>query len=148
MSRFQQSIVDSVQQALVVQDEQAEALRVRQMQVVLTKTATGSGDMDALFSLERRFRLVFIRCHFVGGTGLAPLTLALDSNAGAAYDAVLFTLVRAGTNRDVNFRISVEENADPSPWTFQPGSQLRLRWTNPDSGNMTWGLSVGLANAS
>ncbi len=148
MSRFQQSIVDSAHQALTMQDEQVEALRLRQMQVVLTKTASGSGDMDKLFSLARRFRLVYVRCHFSGGIGLTPMTIELDSVAGSVYDAVLFTLVRVGVGRDVNFRISVEESADPSPWTFESGSQLRIRWTNPDSGNMTWGVSVGLANAS
>lgn len=148
MSRLQQSIVHSAHQALTMQDEQIEALRLRQMQVVLTKTATDNGNMNELFSLERRFRLVYVRCHFSGGTGLAPMTIELDSIAGPVYDAALFTLVRAGVGRDVNFRIPLEESADPSPWTFESGSQLRLRWTNPDSGNMTWGVSVGLANAS
>ena len=148
MSRLQQSVVDSARQALTAQDEQVETLLAKQMQVVQTKTATGSGNMNALFSLERRFRVVFVRCHFAGGTGLAPLTVELDSISGAAYDAVLYTLVRVGSGRDVNFRVTEPESADPSPWTFQPGSQLRIRWTNPDTANMTWGLSVGLANAS
>lgn len=148
MSRLQQNILASAHQLLTAQDEQAEVLRARQMQVVVTKTASGSADMDVAFSLARRFRLVFIRCHFAGGTGLAPLSIELDSVSGPAFDAVLFTLVRVGAGRDVNFRVPGAESVDPSPWTFQPGSALRLRWTNPEAPSMSWGLSVGLANAT
>lgn len=48
----------------------------------------------------------------------------------------------------MNLRIPAEESVDPSPWTFQVGDTVRVRWTNPDSGNITWGLEVGLALAS
>jgi len=76
------------------------------------------------------------------------MTITLDATVGASYDATLFTVTRAGVSRDVNLRIPAEESADPSPWTFQPGDAVRIQWTNPDPGNITWGLQVGLAIAS
>ncbi len=148
MPRQQQDILHTAQSVLAVQDEQVEAIRARQMLAVSAQTATGSGDMNAAFSLDRRFRLVSVRCHFSGTSGSAPLALDLDAAAGAAYDARLFTVTRAGVGRDVNFRIPAEESTDPSPWTFQAGDQVRIAWTNPDPGNITWGLIVSLANAS
>jgi len=90
---------------------------------------------------------VFVRGHFVGGAGAAPLYLELDSAAGPAFDARLFTIHRSGSGRDVHLQITAEESAAPSPWTFQPGDGLRLVWTNPDPGAMTWGVTVGLALA-
>jgi len=57
-------------------------------------------------------------------------------------------MTQAGTGQDVNFRISADEISEPSPWTFQPGDAVRIQWTNPDNGNMSWGLEVGLALAS
>jgi hypothetical protein len=45
-------------------------------------------------------------------------------------------------------RLGGEEAFDPSAWTFQAGDKVWIKWTNPDSGNMTWGLEVGLALAS
>jgi len=60
----------------------------------------------------------------------------------------LYTITKAGTNRDVNFRIPADESREPSPWTFQAGDFVRIQWTNPDSGNMTWGLEVGFSVAS
>ena len=148
MPRQQQNIQSTAQSVLAVQDEQVEAIRARQMLAVSAQTASGSGDMNAVSSLDRRFRLVSIRCHFSGTVGLVPLTLHLDAVAGAAFDAGLFIISRAGVGRDVNFRISAEESTEPSPWTFQAGDQLRIAWTNPDSGNITWGLIVSLANVS
>ena len=91
---------------------------------------------------------MYIRCHFVGTPGTAVLTLSVDSASGSAYDTRLFTITRAGTNRDVHFRLTAEESREPSPWAFQSGDRVRIEWTNPDSGNITWGLEVGLAIAS
>lgn len=134
--------------ALSRQTTELAETRARQLISVTTKTATGTGSIDALFSLGVRYRLVFVRCHFAGTLGSAPMTLSLDAAAGSAYDARLFVITRAGLNLDVNLRIPVEESQDPSPWTFQSGDQLRVQWTNPDPGNITWGLQVGLAVAS
>lgn len=130
---------------LAAQEQEVAAGRARRPLLVVCRTATGSGDIDHAFRLERAFRLVFVRCHFSGTAGRNPLTLSHDSAAGAAFDAELFTLRRVGVGRDVNFRLSAEETAEPSAWTFQAGDAVRVRWVNPASGNITWGLEAGLA---
>lgn len=134
--------------ALTQQTAELAEVRARQLIAVTTRSATASANMDSLFGLGVRYRLVFVRCHFVGTAGGAPMTLSLDAVAGAAYDARLFVITRAGVNYDVNLRIPSEESQDPSPWTFQAGDQLRVQWTSPDPGNIAWGLQVGLAVAS
>lgn len=112
------------------------------------QTASGSGDIDQAFSLAEKFRLVFVRCHYAGTLGTADLTLLLDSAGGSAFDVKLFTVTAAGVGKDVHLRIGGDDAGEPSAWTFQPGDQLRVQWTNPDPGNITWGLEVGLALAS
>ena len=114
---------------------------------VTNQVTTGTGNVDATFSLDAPFRLVFVRCHFSGGTGVDALQISLDATAGAAYDTVLYTVKVAGTGADVNFRLSAQETQLPSPWAAQIGDKFRVRWTNPDPGNTTWGLEVGLAPA-
>ena len=130
------------------QNTELNATRARQLLAVATKAATGTSHMDASFSIDVRYRLVFVRCHFAGAAGLLPLTISLDSVRGVAYDALLFTLSKAGVGKDTHFRIGSEEATDPSSWTFQPGDAVRVQWTNPNPGNITWGLEVGLAMAS
>lgn len=142
------TIIGAAEAALAEQNSELHATRARQLLAVAAKANTGTGDLDSSFSLEVRYRLVYIRCHFSGAAGLAPMTISLDSVRGAAYGSNLFTISKAGVGRDVNFRIGHEENADPSAWTFQPGDAVRVQWTNPSPGNITWGLEVGLAMAS
>jgi hypothetical protein len=141
-------ILETAQAGLTQQTLELSEARARQLLAVTAKAATGSGNIDATFSLDRRFRLVFVRCHFAGGTGTAAFTISVDSTRGSAYDAKLFTITQAGVNKDVNLRIGGDDAVDPSAWTFQPGDKVWIKWTNPDSGNMTWGLEVGLALAS
>ena len=120
----------------------------QQMLEVQTQTATGTGHIAETLSVDRRFRLVFVRCHFSGGAGTSALSISVASGAGAAFDTKLFTILQAGTGSDVNFRVSADELSEPSAWSFQAGDAIRVNWTNPDAGNMTWGLEVGLALAS
>lgn len=141
-------VLQAAQFGFADQDAEIAAARIRQLLIVEADTTTGSGDINSAFLRDRRFRLVFVRCHFVGGTGTSPLTISVDSGAGSAYDVRLFTIAQAGTNQDVNFRITSDELTEPSPWTFQEGSSVRIAWTNPDSPNMTWGLEIGLALAT
>lgn len=141
-------LLNTVEASLAVQEADLAEARRRQMLAVVTKTASGSGDINETFSLDRKYRLVFIRCHFVGGTGTAAFTISVDSDSGSAFDTRLFTITQAGTNKDVNLRIAGDDTADPAPWTFQAGDGIRVQWTNPDSGNMSWGLEVGVALAS
>jgi len=141
-------VVGAAQTGFVTQDAELAATRLRQLSTVVTRKAAGSGNIDSVAWLDRKYRLVFVRCHFSGGTGTAALKLSIDSASGAAYDALLFTIVQAGTNKDVHLRISDADSDEPSPWCFQAGDQLRVQWANPDSGNMAWGLEIGLCLAS
>ena len=141
------NVAGLVQSVLEAQDQEVETARARQRQAVSVQTASGTGDIDHFFGLNHRFRLVFIRAHFTGTSGVNALVLSLDAAAGSAFDTTLFTVLQAGVNRDVNLRITGADLADPSPWTFQAGDRLRLQWTNPDAGNITWGLEVGLSPA-
>lgn len=148
MSRLPTNIAQTAQFILDTGALEVEAARARQLLSVVPIRATGTGDMNEALSLDLKWRLVYLRCHFAGGTGTAPMTLSLDSSAGSAYDAKLFTLTAAGAGADVNLRIEGDDTLDPSPWTFQTGDALSIAWTNPDSGNLTWGLEVGLALTS
>jgi len=131
--------------ALTALESELLLARERQLSEVTHVVAAGSSDIDSSFGLDVRFRLVFVRCHFVGGSATSAMTIALDSISGASYDCFLFTILTAGPNHDVNFRIPANESEEPSPWTFQPGDRLRVQWTNP--GGTTWGLEVGLTLA-
>jgi hypothetical protein len=138
-------IMEFAQAGFTVQDVELAAARDRQLRTVVRQTSSGSGNIDVLFGLDRKFRLVFVRGHFVGGAGTAGLAIVLDSGLGSAHDTKLFTVSIAGTGTDVHLRLDGADSQDPSPWTFQPDDRLRVQWTNPDSANMTWGVEVGLA---
>ncbi|HUU84629.1 MAG TPA: hypothetical protein VM243_14110 [Phycisphaerae bacterium] len=131
------------------QREETEFARAAQIEAnrVIVKTATGTGDIDHAFSLQRCFRLVFVRCHFGGAMGTDTMHIDIDSVHGSAYDTRLTRILSAGMGTDVNYRVPSEELRLPSPWSFQPGDAIHIRWTNPNPGSMTWGLEVGLAPA-
>jgi len=148
MPRDITKILETAQAGLTQQTLELSEVRARQLLAVTTKATTGSGNIDATFSLDLRYRLVFVRCHFAGGTGTAAFTLSVDSTRGSAYDTKLFTITQAGVNKDVNLRLGDEMVVDPSAWVFQAGDRVWIKWTNPNSGNMTWGLEVGLVLAS
>lgn len=146
-----QSITDifrTADRVLAEQSDEIAQTQTRQRTAVTAQSSTGSGNIDTTFKLDVRFRLAFVRCHFAGSAGTSPMSVSLDATAGSDYNAMLFTLTRAGTGRDVNLRIPAEESTDPSPWTFQAGDAVRIQWTSPDPANITWGLQVGLAIAS
>jgi len=141
-------ILQAAQVGFLSQDIEMAATRDRQLRTVLRQSSAGSGNIDATYFLDRKFRLVFVRCHFVGGLGTAPFVISIDSGLGAALDARLFTITLAGKDKDVHLRIEGADRDDPSPWTFQADDRVRIQWTNPDSGNMTWGVEVGLSLAA
>jgi hypothetical protein len=148
-TRATQTRIDqAVEAALVLQESELAEVRQRQVLAVVSRTATGSGDINHAFGLGCKFRLVYVRCHFVGTPGTAPLHLSLDSATGSAYDARLFTITQAGVDHDVHLRIGRGDTGEPSAWTFQADDSLRVQWTNPDNGNITWGLEMGLTIAS
>ena len=141
-------IEHALETALVLQESELAEARERQTLIVVTRIATGSGDIDHAMALDRKFRLVFIRCHFAGTSGTAPFRISVDSVHGSAYDTRLFTISQAGADKDVHLRIGGDDAAEPSAWTFQTQDAVRIQWANPDNGNITWGLEVGLAVAS
>ena len=67
-----------------------------------------------------------------------------------ARDAFVFTdaISQAGTSKDVHLRLGADASGEPSAWTFGLNDAVRIDWANPDTGNITWGLEVGLAVAS
>lgn len=140
--------LETALRGLAAQNAELAAARARQLLVVNTQRRSSSSDIDEAFSLDCRYRLVFVRCHFAGGAGMSAMTISVGSGAGAAYDTRLFTITQAGAGHDVNFRIGSDELFEPSPWTFQAGDAIQIQWANPDSGSMAWGLEVGLALAS
>lgn len=138
-----------VQRAQAELDRQAEELSVQQerrLRAVQVRRATGTNSISHAFKLDCRFRLVYVRCRFVGGAGTAVMRISLSSSAGSAYNAQLLTIGGAGTGADVNQRMDAA--AEPSGWTFQAGDAVKIDWVNPAPGVMTWGLEVGLAPAS
>jgi len=142
------SILDAARDAFDAQERELTATRGRAPLAVVSRAASGSADINESFSLDRAFRLVFIRCHYSGTNGTAPFHLNVDSAHGSDFDTRLFTIIQAGTGHDVHLRIGGDDNREPAAWTFQPGDAVRIEWTNPDSGNIAWGLEVGLALAS
>ncbi len=148
MPRDNSKLLDIATTALDQQSVELAQLKARQLRSVATRAATGTGNIDHTFALDQRFRLTFVRCHFTGGTGTSAFSISIDSARGSAYDSKLFTIMQAGTGKDVNLRVGGSDAEDPCAWTFQAGDKVWIRWTNPDSGNMTWGLEVGLALAS
>ena len=129
--------------------EDAELARAAEVQAsrVIAKWATGSGDIDETFALNLSFRLVYVRCHFQGGQGKGEFHIGVDSAQGSVYDARLYTVKVAGAGADVHLRLTAQETARPSSWSLRTQDAVRVTWTNPDSGNMVWGLEVGLAPA-
>jgi hypothetical protein len=103
---------------------------------------------DARFGLDVPFVLVGVRAHFSGGSGLANLTINVDSGRGIAHDYLLDTVegplrTGVGTGKDINYRVLPEELVG---WRFDGaiGDKMTCVWTNPDPGNMLWGLEVSL----
>ena len=105
----------------------------------------------ARFYLDRPYYLSWARVHFAGsGTGTATLTLKVDSQAGPNWDATLRTWTGAGVSSaagdaDVFFRVPEDELVH---YLFQANDEGVFEWTNPDSGNIIWGIEVGLIDAA
>lgn len=141
-------IFRAVRSQLELQALEQQELRGRLLRSVVSKTATGITNIGHTFSLDRKYRVVFVRCHFSGAPGTADLTISLDSLNGSAFDTRLFSVLDVGVDNDVHLRIGDGDTIEPSAWTFQVNDAIRIDWTNPDSGNITWGLEVGLVLAS
>lgn len=122
-------------------------------QVGITEVrATGNTNIAQSVSIATaQWKPVYLRIHFTGNVGVASVLLDLDHATGAQYDCRLFESRERGRkadgSADLFMRFEAEETSGPSPWSFAPGDFLKISWTNPDSGNITWGMAVGLALA-
>jgi len=87
------------------------------------------------------FVVRFVRAHFTEGTGTADLVLNIDSARGRFHDTALWTVEDVGTGTDAHFRCPTDQL---SHFVFQEDDVLVLTWANPDSGNINWGVEVGL----
>jgi hypothetical protein len=107
--------------------------------------ASGSGNMQVSLRPGGRFVVVFVRCHFRrttgSGTDVATFTMDLDSDLGPDFDVRLLTQSSAGVSADVHARFDVDTL---DCWTFGDSDSLTFNWTNPDAGEINWGLTVGI----
>lgn len=79
------------------------------------------------------FKAVKVQIHWAAPTS-NPVTIALDANAGAAYDTVLRAIAMgAGTDLVYYF----PENAK-----FEAGDVITVAWTN-DIGGVAWAVQIG-----
>ncbi len=90
---------------------------------------------------DEMFIPLFIRVHFVDGSGTADMDINIDSGDGPRFDMSLHTVKAVGTGNDVNWYL---EGNDLHGWMLGMGDRLVLTWTNPDSGTMLWGATAGL----
>ena len=79
------------------------------------------------------FKAVKVQCHFAAATS-NPITIALDANAGAAYDTVLHIQVM-GAATDMIFYF-------PEGAKFEAGDVITVAWVN-DIGVLAWSVQIG-----
>ena len=115
---------------------------------VLSSGATFGETSPARFHLRdtpafgKRFIPVWVRIHFSGtGANLADVGMYVDSWRDSSYDVLLWTEASKGLNKDVNFRIPVDELKD---WVLEAQDEFVLTWTNPHPNAVMWGVVVGL----
>ncbi len=93
---------------------------------------------------EDDLALLYVRAEFAGGTGTANLAMYLDRQATREINkksTILFTWLAVGDTKQVHTRVTRDER---EAWSFLKGDELVFVWTNPDSGNLTWFLEIGL----
>lgn len=107
---------------------------------VVVYSATGSGALSLATAEGRRFRFLRATVKFNTKPTQDAVTLTLDANAGAAYDAVL---ARA-TPADGSGTGDVVFSGDPGE-VFEAGDELRLEFANNDG--RTFGALVYVSPA-
>jgi hypothetical protein len=93
---------------------------------------------------EDDLALLYVRGEFAGGSGTADLQLYLDRQATREINkktTILFTWLAVGDTKQVHTRVTRDER---EAWSFLKGDELVFAWTNPDSGNLTWFIEIGL----
>jgi len=79
------------------------------------------------------FRAIKVQIHWAAVTS-NPVTIALDANAGVAYDTVL-RVVTMGANADMVYYF-------PESALFEAGDVITVAWTN-DIGVLSWAVQIG-----
>ena len=141
-------IHQTAQQGFAALAAELATIQQRQLDHVVTQSATGTGNISQSLGLDRQFRLIYVRCHFTAGSGNSPLTVSVDSVKATAYDCELIKVLQAGTGKDVFKHVNETNLEDPSPWTIDTGDSVKIAWINPAPGLMIWGLECGFALAS
>ena len=116
-----------------------------EVEVFPANGSSGTGNMQVSLRPGGKFVVVFVRCHFRrlsgSGTDTAALTMDLDSDLGTDFDVRLLTQSAAGVGADVHARFDLDTL---DCWTFGDADALTFNWTNPDAGEIAWGLTVGI----
>lgn len=141
-----------IQSAFDALDAEIAAAAALQRDAVFAQFASGPPASDIAYTWvlgtpdSIRFRLIYLRVHFVNGTNTNPLIISIDSVEGTAHDTMLATIAVAGFDNDVNYIVAQELSRNPSPWTFGIGDAIRVDWASADI--MTaWAVEIGLAPA-
>ena len=79
------------------------------------------------------FKALKVHCHFAAATS-NPITIALDANAGVAYDKPLHVQVM-GASQDMDYYF-------PAGAKFEAGDAVTVAWTN-DIGAVAWAVEIG-----
>ncbi len=88
---------------------------------------------DVRSSAVGSFKALKVQCHFGAATS-NPITIALDANAGGAYDTVLHVQTM-GASQDMVYYF-------PAGAKFQAGDVITVAWTN-DIGLVAWAVQIG-----
>lgn len=99
---------------------------------MLTHRATGNAAINETITPSSAFLLDSIRIHLNAAGGSGNLTITVDANAGAAYDAVLAT-------QDMT-AITDYLYQPTRPIPFSDGDKLIITW--PNAGAKTYGMEV------
>ena len=146
MSKQMSSVLEVAQAGLLAQEAELARAKERKTLAVFTQNADGSNDISELFGLDKKFRLIFVRCHFSGVLGTATMYLKLDSRLGSRYDLALAGISSVGLGNDVNFSLGYyKSSVEPLILAFQEGDRILVEWSNPNPGVTQWGLEVGMA---
>lgn len=98
---------------------------------------TGTGNIAAAAVRSTAigsFKAVKVQIHWSVATS-NPVTIALDADAGIAYDTVLHVQT-LGANTDMVYYL-------PANAKFEAGDIITVAWTDDTGGAATWGVQIG-----
>lgn len=104
----------------------------------------------ARFILEPASRMAIVKVdiHFSGsGTGVADCLMKRDSIHGTFYDGILYKfnsvgiIVATSVPVDPVLRIAEDQLIH---YIVEDGDHIVFEWTNPDTGNINWGIELSV----